>query len=206
MKKLSALIALLLGLLPTASFADASEAGQKQTLTGNVALTGSLTAKNLNPVFVNTLSSVYNTSLNFGGGGSAFNFNIYTNESLLASTLDPNSTSLSFIQITGFSIQCMPFNPALAGHANYPYPFAETNGIGGGTVTVTEYKSDSVTVVGNLVLPTSPHNGPYINKASVKLNNPYTPTSGSVFNADITVADPVPTMDWGQCVVTALLQ
>jgi hypothetical protein len=196
MKKLSALLVFLLGLLPTTAAMADTEPCQKNTNTGNVSNVGAVTALNLNPVFTG-----YTPSVSFCsgcGGTSPMTLTMQTDISLKAEPVLVNS-NFAAIQITGFAIQCATINSPIYG--------GETNGVAGGTVTIHEYKpTGSPVVVGTVVLPSSPHNGPYVNFASSKLNTPYTPTKDSTFDAQITSFNAVPSVAYGLCEISALLQ
>lgn len=183
------------------------------TTVGNTANTGAQTASNLNPQFtyIGTTTSGY-----FGFGSAPFPtnplaYNIQTNQSLQGALVNPGVTSTGFalLPIYGFSIQCIPYNSTLATTPpgpNYPYT-VETNGIAGGTVTVTEYKLIGAGVnVGTVVLPTSPHGGPYVDMATSTLAAAYTPTAGSTFSAYITTNNATPTNGYTGCIVTTILQ
>jgi len=212
-KKLSALLALIFCLAPLPVMADNPHQAQGVTVNGNNFFQGSVTATNLNPVFLGECSSCGGSSpaFNFNNAGSApsaFTFMIDTNQALLAAPVQNKPGLISLDQITGFSVSCIPYNPvtAVAAPGNYPYNI-ETNGIAGGTVTVTEYNLlGSAINVGTLVLPTSPHGGPYINTATSVLPVSYTPTPGSVFSAYVTTINPVPNQFYQGCNVTAVLQ
>jgi len=202
-KKLSAFLACILCLAPLPVMAD-NPHGQFSTV-GNYAFTGYITAINLNPVFMNKVGGT--SALSFGFLSSAYNYEIETNQSLLALATNPQPGFLALIGIKGFSISCLPWNPSLVGAPGNPYNTPETNGVGGGTVTIHEYKpTGAAVIVGTVVLPTSPHNGPYVNTATSVLHEPYAPTAGSVFDAQVTFADLVPSQAYQQCDVTAVLQ
>lgn len=214
MRKLSALIALILGLLPlTPAMADSTEAGQKLTINGNNSFQGSVTATNLNPDFKGSCSSCGGSSSDFNFNNAGFaplplTFNIETNQQLLAASVNPQLGVVALVQITGLSVSCIPYNPTLAATPPGNYPYAvETNGIAGGTITVTEYKPTGAAVdVGTLSLPSSAHNGPYRSIADHRLGNPYTPTSGSVLSAWVSAINATPSQFYQGCHVTALLQ
>jgi hypothetical protein len=175
------------------------------TTTGNSANTGAITATNLNPYFI---SSATPFTFSPDTVGTVLNYTIQTNLSLLGAIVNPsaNVTGFATIGITGFSIQCVPYNSALLTIPSYPYT-AETNGIAGGTVTFHEYKpTGAAVVVGTLVLPTSPHGGPYINTVSTRLSSPYIPTAGSTFDAALTSANPTPSNYYQGCTLQATLQ
>lgn len=206
MKKLASLI-LALGL--TASSVLADEPCQKTTTTGNTAFTGFVTATNLNPAFEYLSGS---GPFNFFAGGSstqAFSYLLSTNIRLEGTAVNTIGASPTFAlaQIYGFSVQCAPYNPVLAATPPYNYPYTtETNGVSGGTITVHEYKLvGSTSTVGTVVLPNSPHGGPYVNTATSTLLAPYTPTSGSMFDAQVT-AEGSDSQYYQFCVVTAVLQ
>jgi len=199
MKKYSVLaLSTILVLAPICSLADND--GQKVTNPTSTAYTGFVTAINLNPAFTG-----YTPSINFVAGGSgAYTLTLQTNQSLIAAPITTGTNS--FISIKGFSIECLPYNPALVGSTGYLYS-AESNGVAGGTVTIHEYKpSGAAVTVGTVVLPTSPHNGPYVNTAVSTLISPYVPTTGSVFDAYVTSFNATPTVQYNNCVVTATLQ
>lgn len=207
MKRLvSAFLSAIFALVPVVSFADSTQGAQKLTVSGNNAIQGSLTATNLNPIFVSLISGEQIRMA--GNGNGPFEFVINTNQSLLAAPA-PGAAGPVFVQITGFAIQCLPYIPALASTTGYPYFTAqggpETAGVFGGIITFTEYKrTGSPVTIGTLTLPDSPHNGPYINTASVRLSSPYTPFTGSVIGAYI--LSPTSSYDYMDCIVSATLQ
>lgn len=179
---------------------------QSNTNTGNTVTQGAVTATNLNPVFLGATGE----QLNMGSMGyENFEYLVYTNQSLIAAPVQPKVGVYALIPITGFALQCLPYIPALASTTGYPYftenGGPETTGVYGNTLTFTEFKLvGSPVTIGTLTLPNSPHNGPYVNTASVKLANPYTPTSGSV----IGISEPsVPGVySYQNCLVSAVLQ
>jgi hypothetical protein len=209
MRNLISLAALALALLPTAVVADTVQ--NTNTYVGNASYTGSLTAQNLNAQFQSTGGSA--GQLDFSTGNSniyPFTNVLWTNPSLLGAIVNKpiNSTGWAALPIYGFAIQCAPYNPVfVTGASGYPYT-VETNGIAGGTITFHEYKTIAAAgvVVGTLTLPSSPHGGPYINYASSTLAAPYTPTFGSMFDAQVTTINPGPSQGYQFCVATPILQ
>ena len=203
MKSLISIATLTLALLPIASAADPA---QSTTLIGNTINLGAVTAYNLNPAFVspdtpNTMAFCEYCA------GVTYPFYLQTNQSLNALLQNPgvNSTGDAKILIIGFNVSCYAFNPANLS-TFYPYN-PDTNGIAGGTITVTENKLVGPDVtVGTVVLPSSPHGGPYVNTATSTLAAPYTPTAGSNFAALITSYDHGPSQGYLYCTVTAVLQ
>lgn len=212
MKKLLSVAALALlctVVPPTPGFADPA---QSTTVTGNTINQGAVTAYNLNPAFVG-FSGTTGTIQAFTAAGLSngpFLFNLSTDQSFNALLQNPplNTTGDAKILIRGFSVACAPYNPVIAAAppGNYPY-VTETNGIAGGTITVEEFKLvGAVVTVGTLVLPTSPHGGPYVDTATSVLPAPYTPTAGSVFTAFVSAFNPTPSQGYQNCNVTAVLQ
>jgi hypothetical protein len=202
MKLQIALLASLLTVLPVASAADPA---QSTTVAGNTINLGAVTAYNLNPAFVSPDSPNVMAFCN-DCGGTTYPFYLQTNQSLNALLQNPgvNSTGDAKILIIGFNVSCYPFNPANLA-TFYPYG-PDTNGIAGGTITVTENKLVGPDVtVGTVVLPSSPHGGPYVNTATSTLAAPYTPTAGSNFAAQITSYDHGPSQGYADCTVTAVL-
>lgn len=203
MKSLISIATLTLALLPIASAADPA---QSTTVTGNTINQGAVTAYNLNPAFVSPSSPNLMAFCN-SCGGTTYPYYLQTNQSLNALLQNPgkNSTGDAKILVIGFNVSCYPFNPANL--ANF-YPYGpDTNGIAGGTITVTENKLVGPDVtVGTVVLPSSPHGGPYVNTATSTLAAPYTPTAGSTFAAQITSYDTGPSQGYQDCTVTAVLE
>lgn len=205
MKKLSAFLALILGVLPVSAMADSTEAGQKATLSGNNAFTGSVTATNLNPVFL-AAPNLGPLSFNSAYVNQPFTYMLQTNQSFLAASVNPGPGIVALVQITGFAMECTPYNPALIGIMNYPY-IAENTGVGGGTITFTEYKVvGAPVVIGTLVMPASPHSGPYRNIVDHKLAAPYTLTSQSQVSATVTALSGPVDVQYSGCSMTALTQ
>ena len=206
MKKLSAFLALVLGILPVVVSADTCQ--HTATTSGNTLNQGAVEASNLNPAFTGYFPPMSFQALET----SNFVFTILTNLSLLGALVNPgiNSSGYAAIPISGFSIQCAPYNATLAtaGGAGYPYN-VETTGIGGGTVTFTEFKptTGAGVVVGTLVLPPSPHGGPYINYATSTLTTPYIPTLGSTIDARVTAlsGSVASATQYADCTTTAVL-
>jgi hypothetical protein len=214
MKLRTALFASLLTALPTVGMAQTPV--QVITTQGNSNYTGSLTATNLNPLF--TLTSPGNSPLgiNFSAGNTTVQFNyVMPNAQQLVGIGGPNNaqgtySGIAEIQISGFSVDCVNYNPTMAAAApgfygNYPY-VTETNGIAGGTVTVEEVPPTGVPIIiGSVIFPTSPHGGPYVNMASVTLPAVYTPTLGSSLTAWVSAVDPTPTEAYSDCSIQAIL-
>lgn len=207
MKKLSAFLALTLGILPVSVSADTC---QSNTNSGNTVTQGSVTATNLNPFFIGSANG--NPTMNFAPGGSqigAFQFTLQSNQSFNSSLVNnlANSTGDAKTPIFGFSLSCVPYNTAfIPTPASYPY-VAETNGIAGGTITIHEYKpTGAAVIVGTIALPSSAHGGPYVNTAVTRLANPYTPTAGSVFDAVVTTSNAGPNQYYQGCETTVSLQ
>jgi hypothetical protein len=116
--------------------------------------------------------------------------------------------------ITGFSMVCLPYSNAnldiVTGLTNYPYTLDISGGIGGGIVTIEEFEPNYGTanppvVIATLSFPSSPHNGPYINYASVALGSPYVTTPGSTITAWVTSITAGPPQSYTGCVVTATI-
>jgi len=203
MKLRTALLASILAALPTSIAADPA---QSTTVTGNTINQGAVTAYNLNPAFISPFTPNLMAFCNSCGGVN-FPFYLQTNQSLNALLQNPGVTSTgdAKILVRGFNVSCYPFNPANLS-AFYPYN-PDTNGIAGGTVTITENKLVGADVtVGTVVLPSSPHGGPYVNTATSVLAAPYTPTAGSNFAAQITSFNAGPSQGYQDCTVTAVLQ
>jgi hypothetical protein len=205
-KKLAALI-LALGLTTSSVMADTCQ--HTVASTGNTITTGSIEATNLNPQFLGVSAGA--PWINFSGGTTPtapFAFEMNTNNVLLGTIVNQfsNSTGYAAIPISGFTLSCIPFNAAyIPTPASYPYT-ADTNGIGGGILTFAEYKPTGAAItIGTLSMPNSPHNGPYVNSASVTLNNPYTPTQGSVITVFVSTVNAGFSQGYQQCMATANL-
>src|ERR1700729_2413631 len=206
MKKFISIAALTV--LAITMMADTSQT--TGTTVGNTANTGAHTASNLNPEFLGQNPGAPTPEFSFNSTEQIipFQFTINTDQALLGVVVNSNSGSTGYaaLPIYGFSLSCAPYNATLVGGSGYPYT-AETNGIAGGTVTVTEYKPTGAAVnLGTLVLPTSPRGGPYINTAKSSLPAAYTPTAGSVLSAWVSVVNPTPTNYYQYCAVNAVLQ
>jgi hypothetical protein len=209
-KKLSTLLALIFCLAPLPVMADNPHQAQGVTVKGNNFFQGAVTATNLNPKFEVNAQATQNGPFDFvdlTAATIAMVYTMSTNADLVAlPTTQTNPPTFAALQLTGFEIECSPYNPAFVPNNAYPY-FIESNGIAGGTVTFSEYNSTGpAVVIGTLVMPSSPHNGPYINTAQVTLNSLYTPTSGSIIDAHITSIDAGHSQGYSNCVVTAVLQ
>jgi hypothetical protein len=204
-KKLAALI-LALGLTTSSVMADTCQ--HTVASTGNTITTGSVEASNLNPVFANVgLASGPFAFISGESSGTAFYWTMATNLVLQGTVVNTfnGSTGFAGIPIGGFSVECQPYNANFIGVGGYQYT-TETNGIAGGTITFSEYKpTGAAVVIGTLVLPTSPHGGPYVNTATSVLANPYTPTSGSIIGAQVTTLNTTPTNGYSGCQVTTNL-
>lgn len=200
MKKLLTLATLALVLFPIA--AEAAAGAVVGDIVENPTFTGFVTATNLNPFFFSI-----NGDFNFVASAPStiqYAFRLNTNLQLLGIG---NSSGVSEIPILGFTLQCAPYNPVIAAvqPGDYPY-FTKTNGIAGGTVTFHEYKlTGAIVTVGTIVLPTSPHGGPYVNSVTSTLATPYIPTFGSTFDAQVTTIDPTPSQGYSICGVQATL-
>ncbi len=116
--------------------------------------------------------------------------------------------------ITGFSMVCIPYSNAnldiVTGLTNYPYTLDISGGIGGGIVTIEEFKPNYGTanppvVISTLSFPSSPHAGPYINYASTALGSSYVTTPGSTITAWVTSITAGPPQSYTGCVVTATI-
>jgi hypothetical protein len=212
MKLRIALLASLLTVLPTVGMAQTPV--QVITTQGNYNYTGSLTATNLNPLF--TYIQAGGLGINFSAGTPTAQFTfVIPNAQQLVGIGGPNNaqgtySGIAEIQISGFSVDCVNYNPTMAAAAPgfygyYPY-VTETNGIAGGTVTVEEVPPTGVPIIiGSVIFPTSPHGGPYVNMASVTLPAVYTPTLGSSITAWVSAVNPTPTEAYSDCSIQAIL-
>lgn len=194
MKKLAlALLAAIISLTPMVSYAS-----QKVVISGNNSFQGSVTATNLNPQFISDPPT-----FGFNAAYAALEVGyLITNQNLAASG--------ALIEITGFDVSCMPYNPTLISPLapGYMYDTPETTGLFGGTITVIEYTSTGAYLpVTTVVFPTSPHGGPYTNHYVKMLTTPYVPTAGSMLHALVTShpsgSTPIPNLG---CTMTAILQ
>jgi hypothetical protein len=186
MRKLAAaLLALALGLTPAASYAVVAQTG--------VNLTPTFLPQGLVPSFGFTSSSYPN---------EPFMYNL--------NPVLPVAGGTVGYPITGFYIVCIPYSNANLGVSNYPYSIELSGGIGGGTVQVEEFKPNygtpqSPVVISTFSLPSSPHNGPYVNYASVTLGSPYVTTPGSTISAWVTGIASGPSQFYTGCIVTATI-
>jgi hypothetical protein len=203
MKNLLSITALALALLPTVG--EAQTPIQSQSFPGNYILSGAQISTNVDPSF--TVAS-----LSFNALGGQYSFNIPTNISLIGIG-GPNGggtySGVAEIPIYGFSVQCLPYNSTIATLAPPGYPYnPETTGIGGGTIQFAEVKqtSGAAVVIGNLVLPPSPHGGPYVDAAVLRLPAAYIPTLGSFITANITVLSGSVSDQYQSCYINAQLE
>ena len=216
MKKLSALLALLLGLLTGPALAQPGPAVQGVTNNGNFINQGALTASNLNPVFTSVGGSCGNSGDYFCFTSPEINnpfaFNINTNTFLLGTQTNTSNGSpivnnnAAEIVVFGLRVICLPYNANFLTLTSYPYT-AETNGIAGGVVTIAEYPpTGPSTVVGTVIVPNSPHGGPYLNRFVTTLPTSYVPTYGSVFSAWVSSYNAGPSQAYQECTVSLDLQ
>jgi hypothetical protein len=206
MKKFLSLaaIALLCTVIPPRP-CFAQTAIQSQTVQGNYITTGAQIGVNVDPIVATAI-------FDFSATGTYFVNNIPTNIQLLGIG-GPNGSGtysgIAEIPIQGFSVQCMPYNATLAAAPPPTYPYTtETDGIGGGTLTFEEIKqtTGAAVVIGSLVLPPSPHGGPYVDYATVALAKPYIPTAGSMITANITAISGSVINQYSICYMNVTLQ
>jgi len=208
MKKASLLLALLLLLLPSVALAQGPAVQINNAAVVNAANVGSQTATNLNPNFY---------GVNFGGPANPpqtqpFYSAIQTDTYFLGAVVNPsvNKTGYATIPIYGMSVSCIPYNPLLAAAPPGEYPYqTETAGVGGGTVTLSEYTSTGPyagTPIGTLTLPDSPHGGPYIGYASTTFPAPYIPTPHSSIVMGFGPGTPGLQQYYAQCDLVITLQ
>lgn len=185
MKKIAAVLALILGILPVTAGAVTMQSGV-----------------NLAPVFL----AIGNQPV------MGFNSSSYANEAFMyeINPVLPLVGGTIGFGITGFSIVCIPYSNANLGVTNYPYSIDISGGIGGGVVQIEEFKPNygtatSPVVIGTITLPNSAHGGPYINYASTALGASYTTTPGSTITAWVTSINSGPSQFYTGCVVTATI-
>jgi hypothetical protein len=201
MKNLLSIATLVLALLPTVG--EAQTPIQATNTVGNSINNGAQISTNTYPIL-----TVY-YGLN-PGDQEPFGYYMPTNQ-FLTGIGGPGATGtysgLAEIAMFGFSIECIPYNPTLAATPPGYYPYTtETNGVAGFTVTIAEAKlTGPLVTIGTLVLPTSPHGGPYVNTATVTLPVSYVPTLGSNILVWVSAFNTTPTEFYQGCSVQAIL-